>query len=200
MQNKYHGFILNRTAEFFFCAFVSMLLLALSNTASAGPLQTSGQLVHDPALGITFMRNANVAPSIGFAQEFGSGGGMVSRDAIRLIHELNNRRYLGVSKWRLPALAELQHLYAVDGIRFNYRNPALAGPFSNLRAYYWAGNSKSFSFINGQEISFAAYRFVLPVFTGAPPVYNRYDLIRRLPKTQPRLPAYQGPVPLYPRP
>ena len=88
---------------------------------------------------------------------------MVYNDAIRFIRYLNDEVYLGNTNWRLPTISELSHLYHEDGISWAFRDAAAASPFENLGAMYWAQDVKSFDFGNGVEISFAAYRHVLPV-------------------------------------
>ena len=144
----------------FVSCIIAILLISHSN---AGTLQQSGERLFDPSLRISLAKDANLANTLGFPQQYGSGGFMVQNDAIRFIQSLNEHNYLGISNWRLPTMSELMHLYHNDGVAWDYNNPETSRPFDNLGTYYWVDSGDSFSFINGQAVSFAAYRYVLPV-------------------------------------
>ncbi len=165
---------------------LALTLLYFGNSYASTPLQY-GDRLYDPALRLSFPKDANLAHSVGFTYT-GSGGMMLLNDAIRFIQDLNDQAYLGYRNWRLPTLSELKHLYNTDGISYVYKDSSRGLPFDNLKTYYWADGQKSFSFISGTEISFAAYRFVLPV---APLQFYRY---------QPFYPRPLYKLPVYPLP
>lgn len=150
----------NKQLVIFASFIISILLISNSN---AGPLQQSGDRIYDPALRINLAKDANLANTLGFPQQHGSGGFMVQNDAINFIQSLNDHAYLGLTNWRLPTMSELMHLYNTDGVAWVYNNPERSRPFNNLGSYYWTDGGGSFSFISGQSVSFAAYRYVLPV-------------------------------------
>lgn len=150
----------NKQLVIFASLIISILLIGNSN---AGPLQPSGERIFDPSLRINLAKDANLANTLGFPQQYGNGGFMVQNDARRFIQSLNENAYLGLTNWRLPTMSELMHLYHNDGIAWIYNNPERSRPFDNLGTYYWTNGGDSFSFISGQPVSFAAYRYVLPV-------------------------------------
>lgn len=142
---------------------VFVLMVFLIGVGNAAPLEEYGDRIYEPELQLNFPRDANLAHSLGFEQTYGINGFMVYNDALRFIRFLNNQAYLGTTNWRLPTIDELRHLYHVDGVAWVYGDPSAAEPFENLGAMYWAQNIKSFDFFNGEDLSFAAYRHVLPV-------------------------------------
>ena len=174
-------------------AFIATALFPV--TASATPpaaVQKQPGLLYDSALRIYLPQDANSAKSMGFTQTYGRNGFMILNDALRFIDALNSSAHLGIRNWRLPTIAELQHLATTDGIR-----TATPAPLIKLGSYYWADGQRSFGFILGAEVSFAAYRFVLPVAT---PTYSwsgwRPPSIGRIPRY-----PFQRPVPFpFPRP
>jgi hypothetical protein len=147
-----------------FIAIPGLVVLLLSmGLANAVPLIQHGELAYDPELGITMPIDANVANAIGFEQEFGSGGGMVFRDAFRLVQHLNAKSHLGITNWRIPTLFELLYLHRLDGVRRVEGDSTAASPLVNLQPYYWTREGLGFSFYDGQFHQQGAYRFVLPV-------------------------------------
>ncbi len=154
---------------------LAVILVLISVPANAELVTSSAypNMVYDSELDITFLKDANYANTSGFVQSNGSSSGfMIYNDALDFIDHLNDINYGGFSNWRLPSFEddELGHLYHDDGI--SYWEPA---PFINLGSYYWTdelnydpADGREFSFLSGNYISFAAYRFVFPVHDGAP--------------------------------
>lgn len=142
--------------------------------AWAAPLEDKGMSLYDPALGISFLEDANYARTSGFH----STGFMLYNDALDLIDSLNSTQYLGVDSWSLPTLSEMQHIRDVDGITMS--SP---GDFDNLGSYYWVqgvGTADMASgFHDATGYSGAAYRYVLPVFPGEEPTYTKFYSIWR---------------------
>ena len=92
------------------------LFLATSN-ANAN-LIDQGATVYDTGLGISWLKNANLAATDTFGVSgILSGGYMMSwNTAIQWIGAMNSADYLGYSNWRLPTTAP------INGSTFNYNN------------------------------------------------------------------------------
>jgi len=167
-----------------------ILSVLFINSTNAAPLVSYGDKFYDRTLRVYVPADANLAKSLEYPFA-GSSGFVVLNDALGLIQQLNAQAYLGLSNWRLPTISELSHLYHEDDIVWLYNNPDSGKPLTNLGSFYWAQDERSFSFINGQEISFASHRFVLPVAT----LRIRFDR-RYFPRNlRRRMPVYPYPKP-----
>ena len=93
--------------KLFIFVFALVLSLSIMGTANAGLIDIHGGMVFDNDSSLTWLQDANYP----WSQGLGSNGLLSWDDAIAYVGGLN---YGGQSGWRLPTLAEMQHLYSYE--------------------------------------------------------------------------------------
>lgn len=94
-----------------------VMVFGLAVSAHATLVDRGGGLIYDDGLGITWLKNANLAASNTFGvSEISASGRMSWYTANDWIAAMNTANYLGYSDWRLP------QVLPVNGTSYNYSN------------------------------------------------------------------------------
>jgi hypothetical protein len=158
-------------------------------------LNPDGQTIHDAALNINWLANANLAATQTFGvKSIHADGSMTYKTAVAWIAAMNAADYLGHDNWRLPdsqgshlqgyyeTAAEMGELYYTElggqaGSTILLTHDSDEELFRNFQPYlYWSGTNvgvktdshKTFSFGNGYRSDNVDpnLMYVLPVFDG----------------------------------
>jgi hypothetical protein len=158
--------------KLFIFVFAVVLSFSIMGTANAGLVDLGGGMIFDNDINLAWLQDANYP----WSQGLGSNGLMQWDNAMAYVAGLNYGGQLG---WRLPTVAEMQHLYPFEGVvppgNIQPANMQLFTYTQYVGGGYWSseavGNdeAKGFNFYDGLEHQYPKinnYLYLWPVHQG----------------------------------